>query len=73
MLFSPGMASFLMVGAPVATLLVLLAVVLPLVLPELRRMRHAHDAAAAPDALPIEPASPEPGIEGERPLTPDRD
>lgn len=45
MLFSPGMAAFLMVGAPVATLLVLLAVVLPLVLPELRRTRHAHDAA----------------------------
>lgn len=59
MLFSPGMAAFLMIGAPVAMLLVLLAVVLPLVWPSDRRVRHAHDAEAAPDTSDTSPLASE--------------
>ena len=62
MLMSPGLSSFLMVAAPVAVLLVLLAVVLPLVWPGHRRIRHPHDGDAVHDdtAAPDEPRSRDP-------------
>lgn len=62
MLMSPELSSFLMVAAPVAVLLVLLAVVLPLVWPGHRRVRRAHDRDAVHDdaAAPEEPRSRDP-------------